>query len=73
MDYREYKNLRYFYGTTFNIGTQAFLECYRLKKIVANIIYFGNATHYAFQHCYSLQSIDADLMVNDTYNSTNRT
>ena len=44
-----------------------------LKKIVANIIYFGSDTRNAFQNCYSLQSIDADLMVNDTYNSTNRT
>ena len=73
IDYRDYKNLRYFYGTTFNIGAHAFYECHRLKKIVANIIYFGSDTRNAFQNCYSLQSIDADLMVNDTYNSTNRT
>lgn len=69
---RDHRNLRYYYTTEAYIGGYSFYCCYRLQKIKANKLYINNTSNYAFMDCWNLALIDADIIVDNIYDTTNR-
>lgn len=67
-----YKNLRHYYTTEAYVSSNSFQSCHRLMKIKANKLYLNDTSNYAFQDCWNLISIDADMIVDKAYDTTSR-
>lgn len=68
----EYRNLRHYYTTEAYLNNNSFLSCHRLKKIKSSKLIITNTSYSSFLDCWSLETIDADIIVDKNYDNTSR-